>query len=198
MTKPVDLDALDAAHARLGTLSPDYWQEEDGDYIAAVVRTVSEHEAPDVVPDDDADGSSDPWYWARSEASTTATNAVEILNAYPLMSAELRERRAREEAMAADLARISEELGLPPGIGPAPGELRRMLAERPVVDEVQTLAVDDVEFLDRHEAVIQFRNGHVYIELTRADGLRCQYNAATICELVNRARASFDRKVHRG
>lgn len=87
---------------------PDYWQEEDGDYIAAVVRTVSEHEAPDVVPDDDADGSSDPWYWARSEASTTATNAVEILNAYPLMSAELRERRAREEAMAAELRALRE------------------------------------------------------------------------------------------
>lgn len=108
MTKPVDLDALDAAHARLGTLSPDYWQEEDGDYIVAVVRTVSEHEAPDVVPDDDADGSSDPWYWARSEASTTATNAVEILNAYPAMAAELRERRAREEAHDAELRALRE------------------------------------------------------------------------------------------
>ena len=66
------------------------------------------HEAPDVVPDDAAGGSSDPWYWARSEASTTATNAVEILNAYPLMSAELRERRAREEAMAAELRALRE------------------------------------------------------------------------------------------
>ena len=29
--------------------------------------------------------------------------------------------------LRADLARVSEELGLPPGIGPAPGELQRLL-----------------------------------------------------------------------
>lgn len=36
---------------------------------------------------------------------------------------------AHEEinALRSDLARISDEMGLPPFIGPAPGELRRML-----------------------------------------------------------------------
>lgn len=58
------------------------------------------------------------------------------------------------------------------------------------------VAVDDVEFLDRHEAVIQWRNGRVYIEARRADGLRCQYNAATIGELIDKVRASFDRWAH--
>jgi hypothetical protein len=37
------------------------------------------------------------------------------------------EWQAEVSALRADLARISEEMGLPPTIGPAPGELRRLL-----------------------------------------------------------------------
>lgn len=33
----------------------------------------------------------------------------------------------KTDRLKEDLARISEEMGLPPGIGPAPGELRRLL-----------------------------------------------------------------------
>jgi len=47
-----------------------------------------------------------------------------------LAISEHRDRLAAEvRALRADLARVSEELGLPPSIGPAPGELRRLLAE---------------------------------------------------------------------
>lgn len=42
-----------------------------------------------------------------------------------LWRAKVAEVEAERDALRADLARISEELGLPPGIGPAPGELRR-------------------------------------------------------------------------
>lgn len=36
--------------------------------------------------------------------------------------------RAEGEALRADLARVSAEMGLPPGIGPAPGEIARLMA----------------------------------------------------------------------
>ena len=39
----------------------------------------------------------------------------------------LLDQREEMNALRNDLARISNEMGLPPGIGPAPGELRRML-----------------------------------------------------------------------
>lgn len=105
MTKPVDLDALDAAHAALGKIFPDYWQEDGGDATLAVIRTIYEEEAPPRGDDEESDA---PWYWARNEAGWIATKAVEILNAYPAMSSELRERRAREEAMAAELRALRE------------------------------------------------------------------------------------------
>lgn len=40
---------------------------------------------------------------------------------------EVERLKAENEALRADLARVSAELGLPPGIGPAPGELARLL-----------------------------------------------------------------------
>lgn len=105
MTKPVDLDALDAAQAALGKIFPDYWQEEGGDATLVVIRTVYEDESPPRGDDEESDA---PWYWARNEAGWIAAKAVEILNAYPAMSSELRERRAREEAMAAELRALRE------------------------------------------------------------------------------------------
>jgi len=41
--------------------------------------------------------------------------------------AALAELVAERDALRADLARISRELGLPPGIGPAEGEITRLL-----------------------------------------------------------------------
>lgn len=105
MTKPVDLDALDAAHAALGKIFPDYWQEEGGDATLVVIRTVYEDESPPRGDDEESDA---PWYWARNEAGWIAAKAVEILNAYPAMAAELRERRAREEAHDAELRALRE------------------------------------------------------------------------------------------
>lgn len=95
MTKPVDLDALDDAHAALGKILPDYWQEDGGDATLAVIRTIYEEEAPPRGDDEESDA---PWYWARNEAGWIATKAVEILNAYPAMAAELRALREVAEA----------------------------------------------------------------------------------------------------
>ncbi len=95
MTKPVDLDALDAAHAALGKILPDSWQEDGGDATLAVIRTIYEEEAPPRGDDEESDA---PWYWARNEAGWIATKAVEILNAYPAMAAELRALREVAEA----------------------------------------------------------------------------------------------------
>lgn len=63
-----------------------------------------------------------------------------------------------------------------------------------MVDQPQTIAVDDLDFLDRHDAVIQFRNGHVYIDLQQGP-IRAQYNGFTIGEVIRKARA---REVTRG
>lgn len=95
MTKPVDLDALDDAHAALGKILPDYWQEDGGDATLVVIRTIYEEEAPPRGDDEESDA---PWYWARNEAGWIATKAVEILNAYPAMAAELRALREVAEA----------------------------------------------------------------------------------------------------
>jgi hypothetical protein len=95
MTKPVDLDALDDAHAALGKILPDYWQEDGGDATLVVIRTIYEKEAPPRGDDEESDA---PWYWARNEAGWIATKAVEILNAYPAMAAELRALREVAEA----------------------------------------------------------------------------------------------------
>lgn len=100
MTKPVDLDALDDAHAALGKILPDYWQEDGGDATLAVIRTIYEEEAPPRGDDEESDA---PWYWARNEAGWIATKAVEILNAYPAMAAELRALREVAEAARAFL-----------------------------------------------------------------------------------------------
>lgn len=100
MTKPVDLDALDDAHAALGKILPDYWQEDGGDATLAVIRTIYEEEAPPRGDDEESDA---PWYWARNEAGWIATKAVEILNAYPAMAAEIRALREVAEAARAFL-----------------------------------------------------------------------------------------------
>ena len=54
----------------------------------------------------------------------------------------------------------------------------------------QIIAVDDVEFCERHEATIQFRNGKVYIDVRGRSGLRTQYNGWTFGEAINLARAA--------
>ena len=41
---------------------------------------------------------------------------------------EMERLRAENKALRDDLARISEEMGLPPTIGPAPGVLKRIMA----------------------------------------------------------------------
>lgn len=131
MTKPVDLDALDAAHAALGKIYPDYWQEEGGDATLAVIRTVYEDESPPRGDDEESDA---PWYWARNEAGWIAAKAVEILNAYPAMSSELRERRAREEAMAAELDEVKTTMRAVEDVdrthATEPTELERKMARR--------------------------------------------------------------------
>jgi hypothetical protein len=58
-------------------------------------------------------------------------SAADILNAYPALAAEIR-------ALRADLTRVSEEMGLPSGIGPAPGEIRRLVG---YVAELRALRV---------------------------------------------------------
>ena len=52
----------------------------------------------------------------------------------------------------------------------------------------QIIAADDVEFCDRHEATVQFRNGKVYIEVRGARGLRTQYSGWTFGDAINVAR----------
>ena len=67
---------------------------------------------------------------ARERNDPTARGSAYALRAYAIPIAEHRDALAAEvRALRADLARVSEELGLPPSIGPAPGELRRLLAE---------------------------------------------------------------------
>ena len=43
-------------------------------------------------------------------------------------TAEIERLRAENKALRDDLARISEEMGLPPTIGPAPGALKSIMA----------------------------------------------------------------------
>jgi hypothetical protein len=87
MTRPVDLDALDAAHAaatpgewevripfpKFPDLAADVWVDPDGPNLQHVVKI-------------------------ERNATATATAIAALHNAYPAMAAELRERRAREEA----------------------------------------------------------------------------------------------------
>lgn len=56
----------------------------------------------------------------------------------------------------------------------------------------QIIAAADVEFCDRHDATVQFRNGRVYIEVRGARGLRTQYNGWTFGEAINLARKALD------
>jgi hypothetical protein len=107
-SKEVDLDALDKAHAAMGPVESNIWFDQENDEVASVLRVVVEALAP---PSDDCE----PWEWAETTALTTATNAVEVLNAYPAMAAELRERRAREEAWRVFAEEVRGVLeGMPP------------------------------------------------------------------------------------
>lgn len=65
--------------------------------------------------------------------------------------------RRDRDALRADLARISAELGLPPRIGPAPGELARLLRElralcRQAAERIDADALLIAELLDDQEA----------------------------------------------
>jgi len=77
------------------------------------------------------------WYKAASPYATPGAlrEALERLRAELAQTrfraeeyhARIGELFAERERLRAELARISEEIGLPPTIGPAPGELKRML-----------------------------------------------------------------------
>lgn len=90
----VDLDELDRLHAALpelcGRAEVDAWSPT----VFAVVAEgpLSANRRSDVSP----------------SMGEVAVAAVILLNAYPAMAAELRERRAREEALAAELRALRE------------------------------------------------------------------------------------------
>ena len=56
---------------------------------------------------------------------------------------------------------------------------------------VQVIAVDDVEFLDIHEATLHFAAGKkIGIDWRRCDGLIAQHSGWTVAEVINAARAA--------
>lgn len=100
----LDLDELDRLHAALPELEPAAWMSHEDDGGAAIVIAT-------VMCEDDS---------GLDVAEERAKDAGTILRAYPALAAEIR-------ALRADLARVSEEMGIPSGIGPAPGEIRRLV-----------------------------------------------------------------------
>jgi hypothetical protein len=90
MTKPVDLDALDAAYL---DVSNGQWLIRRG--VENFVHVIAEERSRVTGVAMTNDG-----FTARWIASSR--------NAYPALAAELRERRAREEAMAAELRALRE------------------------------------------------------------------------------------------
>jgi hypothetical protein len=66
---------------------------------------------------------------------------------------------AERDALKADLARVSVEMGLPPSVGQAPGELRRFMRERREwLAEVQRLKADHELLAAQHAAVANERD----------------------------------------
>ena len=58
--------------------------------------------------------------------------------------------------------------------------------------QVQQLAVDDIEFLEMHEAELSFAVGkEIGLEWRRPDGLRAQHSGWTVGEVINEARAAL-------
>ena len=59
-------------------------------------------------------------------------------------------------------------------------------------EAVQMLAVDDVAFLEKHQAHAFWSDGHkVGLEWRRPDGLLLQHSGWSIGEAINAARASL-------
>lgn len=51
------------------------------------------------------------------------------------------------------------------------------------------MSLDDVQFLEKHQAVVHFRTGYrIGIELTREDGLKVQCSDWTLATAMDRAR----------
>ena len=60
--------------------------------------------------------------------------------------------------------------------------------------KVQMLAIDDVEFLEKHEATMCFRGGHkIGLEWRRPDGLLLQHSGWTVGHAINSAREALRR-----
>lgn len=93
VTKPVDLDALDAAHA----------DSTPGEWSASIPFPKFDDAGGHVFSDFNEISSVCSAYRA-----VNAHSIATLHNAYPAMAAELRERRAREEAMAAELRALRE------------------------------------------------------------------------------------------